>query len=118
MGKWSIKRLENDPDYQDYIQNRRPVEKALAKEMKRKRQLLETKTLMSSQPDEDRSQQSLSPIQMLDLRDRIARSKSVDDAVKIFNKAIFGDDGEVDKININPKTHDPYALDYAVTNFG
>ena len=118
MGKWGIKSLEKNPDYQDYIQNRRPVEKALAEEMRRKRQLHETKTLMANQPDEDRTQKSLSPAQMLDLRNRIARSKSVDDAVQIMNKAIFGDDGEVDKININPKMRDPYTLDYAVTNFG
>ena len=118
MGKWGIKSLEANPDYQDYIQNRRPVEKAFAEEMRQKRELVEMKTLMANQPDEERSQKSLSPAQMIDLRNRIARSKSVDAAVQIMNKAIFGDDGEVDKIDINPKMPDPYTLDYAVTNFG
>ena len=106
-----IKNLEKNPDYQDYIQNRRPAEKARAEELRSRQRELNRKREMSEarihygktlaqldrhsdiklNPDEvvfdvpDRQQ-------ILDLRNELERITRPEDAVKVFDKIVFGDD--------------------------
>ena len=105
--RFNFKRLWNDPEYQRWLKEDRPIIQA---------QLAETKTLMANQPDYERKKNGLTPVQLLALRDRVAKCKSVDKAVETINKAIFGDNGDVDAIDTKPVIND-YRLDYAVTNF-
>ena len=126
MGKkFSIKNLENNPDFQDYIQNRRPAEKARAEALRAKwaakREMNEVKTLHHAiTKDGERRQQVLTPAQQLELRNAVKSSLTIDDAVAVIDLYIFGDEtnGDADEIIRNAAMRDAYKLDYAVTNWG
>ena len=108
MGKWSIKRLEKTADYQDFIQNRRPAQQerdealrakfAVNRDVNEKRHQygktlaqLDRHSDIKLNPDEvvfdvpDRQQ-------ILDLRNELERITKPEDAVKVFDKVVFGDE--------------------------
>ena len=125
MGKFSIKKLESNPDYQDYIQNRRPAEQARAEALRAKfaakREVNEVKTLHHAiTKDGERRQQVLTPAQQLELRNAVKSSLTIDDAVAVIDLYIFGDatNGDADEIVRDTSMRDAYKLDYAVTNWG
>ena len=125
MGKFSIKNLESNPDYQDFIQNRRPAQQArdaaLRAKWAAKREMNEVKTLHHAiTKDGERRQQVLTPAQQLELRNAVKSSLTIDDAVAVIDLYIFGDatNGDADEIVRDAAMRDAYKLDYAVTNWG
>ena len=102
--------------YTDYRTAKR--EKPTSKGFTHHEAILEVKSMMSSLPDDQKRQFILTPIQQLDMRDEVKRCKSVQQAVNTINRYIFGDryDGEMERVDIDPKIRDPYSLDYAVPN--
>ena len=115
MGKWGIKTLEKNPDYQDYIQNRRPAEKARAEELRarrmefeRKQETNEVKTFHQAiTKDSERKQQILTPAQQLEMRKNVAAATSVKDALAVVDQYIFGDrtNGDADEILTSSYTY-------------
>ena len=125
MGKYRLSELEKNPDYQHFIQVRRPQIKQQERENQERmeklvhKRMVETLTMAAALPDDERKQEILTPAQQLRMRNEVAKCQSVSAAVKVINRYIFGgDDGLVDKVEINPKIRDPYSLDYAVPHFG
>ena len=124
MGKYRLSRLEQDPDYQHYIQVVRPQQKRQEAEFKAKqialhqKRLDEALTLAATMPDGERKQEILTPSQQIAMRDEVAKCQSVKAAVRCINRYIFkGDTGEADNIEIHPVVKDHYAMDYALSNW-
>ena len=109
MGKRiDIKNLAKNPDYQDFIQNRRPAQQARAEalraEFEQKASFSEKRHLYGkSLVQLDRhSNTKLDPDevvfdvpdrqQVLDLRRALEGISKPEDAVKVFDKIIFGDE--------------------------
>ena len=89
MGRFSIKNLESNPDYQDFIQNRRPAQQvrdaALRAKFAAKRKVNEVKTLHHAiTKDSERRQQVLTPAQQLEMRKNIAASAAVEDGIDVM----------------------------------
>ena len=122
MGKFSIKNLESNPDYQDYIQNRRPAEQGTSRSVTSecaKREMNEVKTLHHAITKDGERRQQVLP-QQLELRNAVKSSLTIDDAVAVIDLYIFGDatNGDADEVVRDTSMRDAYKLDYAVTNWG
>ena len=86
MGKCSIKSLEKTPDYQGFIQNRRPVQQAQDEALRAKVAVNEVKTYQHiTTPNSRRTQKILTPAQQIMMRKNIAATASVEDALVVVD---------------------------------
>lgn len=93
MGRF--KGLMKSPEFQRWLKEERPViqkrlrdTKTLNARMQQKR-INEALTSISNAPEAEQPQVILTPVQQIELRDAVAKCRTIDQAVKLINKTIF-----------------------------